>query len=288
MRKSTIIILLLIATLFMLSPTESSKTVDLFEQWRPNTGDIGCHQGSTTNTHVGGSIIFNSSWLLVEIGQEFALQTNVVNFEGNIQDSSNDITVGFNILDEDNSEFLTATIAETAHKLDENGTSDTSWEAIFTAPDTTGNYTLVAYGVAGGTNPSYFDWVIGQIRVEVIEVSGPPGPSFNLNASEIVNEYVNITINIANLTDVKIIELAIDEGNYSEISLLNDTYYRLDLGNLTVGEHIILVKVTNLANSSTIKKITVTVPQKTTITSSTSTTTQTSIPTQKTITSTAD
>ncbi|MFV2015852.1 MAG: hypothetical protein ACC656_10510, partial [Candidatus Heimdallarchaeota archaeon] len=61
MRKTTILILLLIPALFMLSPTESNKTEDFFDQWRPNTGAIGCHVAGTTNTHVGGSIVFNSS-----------------------------------------------------------------------------------------------------------------------------------------------------------------------------------------------------------------------------------
>lgn len=289
MRKSTILILLLIGTLFMLTPTESNKNSADFSEWRPDGGDIGCHVGGAIYSHVSGSIIFNSSWLTVEVDKEFALLTTIVNFDGNLGDSSNDITVGFNLLDGNNSDFLTSTIADTGHLLDENGTSDTPWEAVFIAPGETGNYTLIAYGVAGGTGPAFFDWVIGQVRVEVIESSGPPGPSFTLNIGEIANDNVNVTIDIVNLTDVKTIELAVDGGNYTEISLVSNYKYQLDFGNLTAGEHIISIRVTNLADSSTIKTVIVTVPQiSTSTTSTTITTTPTSTTPQETITDTVD
>ncbi|MCE7735112.1 MAG: hypothetical protein GPJ54_09560 [Candidatus Heimdallarchaeota archaeon] len=289
MRKSSILIILLIGTLFMLTPTESNKNNTDFNDWRPEGGDTGCHVGGTTYAHVSGSILFNSSWLTVEANQEFALLTTVVNFDGNLADSSDDITVGFNLLDGNNSDFLTGTIAESVHLLDENGTSDTPWEAVFIAPEETGNYTLIAYGVAGGTGPAYFDWVIGQVRIEVVESSGPPGPSFNLDIGEITIDNVNVTIDIVNLTDVKTIELAVDEGNYSEITLVSSYKYQLDLSNLTAGEHVISVKVTNLADASTIKTIIVTVPQiSTSTTATTTTTTPTSITPQETITDTVD
>lgn len=295
MRKSTIFIILLIGVLFVFTPTKSNRdNVDNFNDWRPDSVDPGCHDVGVNNLRVDGQILFDASWITVERGETFTLTTNVVGFSGNIDiaaDSSSDITVGFNILDDDNSEFLSATIADSPHILDVNGDSTTPWiTPVFTVPDDQplANYSIVAYAVAG--TDDRFDWIAGHVRVEVIEDSGPPGPLFELALGEIANDNVNVTIDIFNLTDAKSIQLAVDHrDNYTEIDLVSNYKYRLELGVLDPGEHIIYVNVTNYANASTEHEILIVVTGENITSSTTTSTTQpTNTSTQATITDKVD
>jgi hypothetical protein len=282
-RKSTIVILVLIGAMLVLTPTESTNSADNFNNFRPYAPIQGCHDATTANERADGTILFESSWLQVGEGEEFTLTATVFGFSGNVDvqaKSNGDISIGFNILDEDNGKFLTDTISETNHLLDVNGDSVTPWiTPTFTAPtgvDVQGNYSLVAYGVAGDVDNFNLDWVVGQVRVEVVAPSGPPGPIFQLALGEIANDNVNVTIDIlSNFTDVKSIQLAVDnKSDYKEISLVSNYKYRLELGQLTPGEHIIYVNITNFADASTEHEISIIVPGEVT-TPSTSETTST-------------
>lgn len=299
MRKSTIFILLLIGTLLVLSPAESSRdNPDHFSEWTPNSAGTGCHADEVVNTHADGSILFNSTWIVIEEGKSFVLSTEVVGFSGKIvfaateEGSNNDVVIGFKLTDEDNSAFMATTMSKQQYTLDGSGNSVTPWVTpSFTAPsgpDATGNYTLIAYAVAGNINN--FDWIGGIVRVQVIAPIGAQGVEFTLEHEGVIENNVDLRIGISNMTDVKTIEFSYDNGTY--VSQLIDPAgqkaqrYTLDVSEFAAGTHNLTVRITNQANLITYGVIEFEIPEP--VTSSTTTTTTTSTTPQDTITDTVD
>ncbi|MCE7734778.1 MAG: hypothetical protein GPJ54_07880, partial [Candidatus Heimdallarchaeota archaeon] len=140
----------------------SDKDNGSFDTWRPSSTSGGCHNFGSPNTGVTGEILFTPAIMYVTPGEVFDISATVSNFGGAI--SSNDLTIGYNTIDGDNSDFLVATVSEPAHAM----TGDDSTAAYvetFTAPATTGTYIIHAYAVSGTTN--YWDWVEGQVVVFV-------------------------------------------------------------------------------------------------------------------------
>ncbi|OLS23054.1 MAG: hypothetical protein HeimC2_27940 [Candidatus Heimdallarchaeota archaeon LC_2] len=277
MRKSSIFILLLIGTLLVLSPTKSDKTENYFDQWRPDTIGSGCHSDQTRNDQVSGSLLFNSSWFTVGKDQDFALAISVANFGGDVAvESENDLTIGFNLIDEDNADFIVATIANISHVIDGSGNSVDPWITTFTAPTSVGNYTLVAYAVSSdsdGADP-YFEWIRGQIRIEVTEPTGPQGLKFNIELETVVANDVTFIVRPTSMNDVKTIELSVDNEPFAvqtpNPQLQNFQRYNLDL---SPGVHNITVRVTNQADLITSEFIEFVVPEPITTSTQVSTTT---------------
>ncbi|MFV2015551.1 MAG: lanthionine synthetase LanC family protein, partial [Candidatus Heimdallarchaeota archaeon] len=133
-----------------------------FNSWRPTTTDGGCHTFGSPNTEVSGGIIFTPTIVYVSPSEVFDISASVSNFGGQI--SSNDLTIGYNILDGDNSDFLGATVSESSHGMT-GVDSTTPYVQTFTAPATSGTYVLETYAVTGDTD--YWDWVHGTIVVFV-------------------------------------------------------------------------------------------------------------------------
>lgn len=286
MRKSSIFILLLIGALLVLSPTKSDKTENYFDQWRPDTIGSGCHPDTSRNDQISGSLLFNSSWFTVNIDQNFALSISVANFGGDVAvESENDLTIGFNLIDEDNADFMVATIANTSHIIDGSGNSVGPWITTFTAPSTTGNYTLVAYAVAsddGGVDP-YFEWIRGQVRIEVKEPTGPQGLKFNIELENLASDDVTFIVRPTSMSDVKTIELSIDNEDFvvqtPNPALQNFQRYTFDF---SPGTHNVTVRVTNQADLPTLEFIEFVVPEPVTSNPVTNTTTTTGTQTTET------
>lgn len=301
MRKSTIFILLLIGTLFVLSPAKSSRdNSDHFSDWSPNSAGTGCHDEAVINTHAEGSIVFNTTWVVIEEGKDFVLSAEVVGFSGKIvfaatdEGSHNDVVIGFKFTDEDNSEFIATTMSKQQHTLDGSGNSVTPWvTSSFTAPsgpDATGNYTLIAYAVAGNNNN--FDWIGGIVRVQVIAPIGPQGVEFTLGHEGVIENNIALRIGISNMTDVKTIEFSYDNGTYVS-QLINPAgqkaqRYTLDVSEFAPGTHNLTVRITNQIDLITLDTIEFVIPEPVTTTPTTTSTTPTSTTPQETIVDTVD
>ncbi len=274
MRWKTIFVLVLLIAGFALASVKSDKSLNYFDQWRPGVDPGVCHAGGT-NEEVSGSIFFNSSWITVEEGDTFAIAARVVEFGEDITSSDNNLSIGFNAMDEDNGKFTNdLTIYET-HLLNTSGYSVLPYIATFTAPNTPGNYSLVVYAVAGSTADLYFYWIRGQVRVEVIEASGPKPPKMTLEDTNINSNWANFTFDIIDPTGIKQVELSIDGATYQEITLENDnTTYKLDVSTYAAGDYTVTFRVTNNIDLSIVIDSAITIPEPVTSSVDTTSTTE--------------
>ncbi|MHA1966041.1 MAG: lanthionine synthetase LanC family protein [Candidatus Thorarchaeota archaeon] len=163
--KMLFIVGLLSLSIFAASTQIKADTdVNSFNEWRPWFVECGgCHSG-VTNYHAAGSVEFQTPAIVVP-GQQFQIRLRVVGF---IDASDSALSLGLNILDLDNGDFLTATIAEANHGVDPSGDS-LDWTQAFTltAPNTPGTYVLRAYGVDGLGTTSTWAWVTNDVIVTV-------------------------------------------------------------------------------------------------------------------------
>ncbi|MHA2250944.1 MAG: hypothetical protein ACXAD7_11315 [Candidatus Kariarchaeaceae archaeon] len=276
MRKSSFFVLGLLVTSFMVSTMKSSNNVNDFNDWRPGAPGTGCHSADVGYTHLSGSVIFNSSWVTVEQGNDFTLAVTVTSFDADLTDSDSDVTVGFNVLDEDNSVFTGgSTMAKEDHKIDVNGDSETPYLATFTAPDIVENYTLVAYAVAGSFSGPFY-YVNGQVRVTVVEPTGPQAPKVSVS-SEVIDDNANFTLNLSDDGAISLIEFAVDDAAYEEIILTNNnSTYILDISSYSPGNYTIKFKVTDDEGLPKVETLFLIIAEPVTTTDTTDTTDTTS------------
>ncbi|MHA2026741.1 MAG: lanthionine synthetase LanC family protein [Candidatus Thorarchaeota archaeon] len=163
--KFLVVVALLVFSIFAANSQIIADTdVTSFNEWRPWFVECGgCHSG-VTNYHATGSVEFQMPEIVAP-GQQFQVRLRVIGFS-DAADSA--LSLGLNILDLDNGEFLTDTVAEANHGVAISGDS-TDWTTAFTltAPDTPGTYALRAYGVDGLGGTSTWAWVSTDAIVTV-------------------------------------------------------------------------------------------------------------------------
>jgi lantibiotic modifying enzyme len=144
---------------------KADTDVTSFENWRPWLTDCGCHSGAT-NTIAEGEVEFDAP-LTVQPGQAFTVRLRVVGFN---DAAGGAISLGLNVDDFDNGDFLADTVAAANHGVNGSGYS-TSWTSGFSlvAPDAPGDYLLFAYGVDGLGGTSAWSYVQGSFVVSVGE-----------------------------------------------------------------------------------------------------------------------
>ncbi|MHA2091649.1 MAG: hypothetical protein ACW98K_12405 [Candidatus Kariarchaeaceae archaeon] len=278
MRKSSYIVLAALIVSLSLAPVDSTKDTpgQGFEEWRPElSGAQGCHVDGYENILVAGSILFDSSWITVEEGDSFQIELSVADFGGNLVDSADDLAIGFNIVDANNSDFMTQSLFETSHVIDGNGDSSNPFVTSLTAPSgplAIGNYSLVAYAVSGqafGSN--YFHYVRGHVLVTVETSSGPKPPKVEVESDEIVNDKINFTIDISDENGTVMVELSVNDGSYLDItSAIVSDIYEYDASSLSPGTYSFRFNVTDLDGTASVEEIVI-IPEPVTTTTTTTT-----------------
>ncbi|MHA1635409.1 MAG: lanthionine synthetase LanC family protein [Candidatus Thorarchaeota archaeon] len=163
--RTLIVVALLSLSIFAVSNSIKADTdIISFHEWRPWLVECGgCHSG-VTNYWADGSVEFDLPEIVTP-GQEFQVRIRVVDF---FDAADSAISLGLNILDLDNGDFLTDTIAEALHGVAVTGDSS-DWTPAFTmiAPDIPGTYALRAYGVDGLGGTSTWAYVTNDASIIV-------------------------------------------------------------------------------------------------------------------------
>lgn len=148
-----------------------------FDDWRPtnqtliNNGCDGCHDSGIAPG--SGSLNLDLPDDPIYTLESFDVSSSVTGF---VEAASDDIVVGFNVLDDDNSDFTTETVFENGVDVGGSGNSGTVTVGL-TAPSTPGNYTLKAYAVWAQTGDVMY-YLVGSVDVEVMQVMDTTPPDF--------------------------------------------------------------------------------------------------------------